>query len=50
MLGNLRHRPAISGRVHDAGIAWRGLDGDHTLNLSTNPFNDMGAVKDNGGG
>lgn len=42
--------PAISGRVDAGGIAWRGLDDDHTLNLSTNPFNDIGAVNDNGGG
>jgi hypothetical protein len=42
--------PAISGHFDQGGIAWRGEDGGHTVNLAINPFNEMGAVNDNAGG
>ncbi len=38
---------AVCGRVAGGGFAWRGLDGGHTLNTATNPFDEMGAVEAN---
>jgi hypothetical protein len=37
--------PAVSGRVGEGGLAWRGLDGGFTLNTAGNMFTKWGRLK-----